>query len=74
MIKIKNSDFRGGLDGAYLKGLKLTDLNISRFDLYKMPKKSTDMVSVYKLSKNYHGVYIIHDLVNKKVDWCEKLV
>lgn len=73
MVDVKPGDFRGGLDGAYIKGLRLTDLNISRFNLYKMPRKSNEEETIYKLGKHRRGVYIVHNLKSKTVDWCERL-
>jgi len=73
MIDVKQGDFRGGMDGAYIKGLRLTDLNISRFNLYRMPRKSNEEETIYKLCKHRRGVYIVHNLKSKTVDWCERL-
>lgn len=73
MIDVKPGDFKGRLDGAYIKGLKLTALNIGRFNLYRMPRRSNDEETIYKLGKHRRGVYIVHKLNSGTVDWCEKL-
>jgi hypothetical protein len=73
MIDVKPSDFKAKMDGPYIKGIKLTDLNIGRFNLYKMPRKSNEVETIYKLSKNHRGYYIVHNLKYKSVEWFEKL-
>jgi hypothetical protein len=38
-----------------------------------MPRKSNEDETIYKLGKHRRGVYIVHNLKSKRVDWCERL-
>lgn len=73
MIDVIPKDFRGGLDCAYIKGIRLTPLNIGKFDLYRMPRKSNEERTIYKLGKNCRNVYIVHNLKSGNIKWCKKL-
>ena len=72
-IKVENGDIFGTMKGISIKGVRLTGSNISNYDLYKMPKKSTDKEDVYKVNKKDRGFYIVHDKINDSVDWFESL-
>jgi len=72
-IKIKNCDIFGGMQAISIKGVRLTESNISNYDLYKMPRKSTDKKDVYKINKKDRDFYIVHDKTNSSVDWFESL-
>jgi|LakMenE01Jun11ns_1017448.scaffolds.fasta_scaffold9946657_2 hypothetical protein len=73
MIDVKMSDFKARMDGPYIKGIRLTALNIGRFNLYKMTKKSTESEMVYRVTKNSRGYYIVHNIKHGIVEWHEKL-
>lgn len=73
MIDVKTSDFKARMDGPYIKGIRLTPLNIGRFNLYKMPRKSTEEETIYRITKNSRGYYIVHNIKYGTVDWHEKL-
>ena len=72
-IKVENSDMFCGLRGVFVQGVLLTPDNISNYDLYKMPRRSTEKQDVYKINKKDRGFYIVHDKENNSVDWCECL-
>lgn len=72
-IKVESGDIFGAMRGISIKGVRLTGSNISNYDLYKMPRKSTDKEDVYKLTKKGRGFYIVHDKTNGSVDWFESL-
>jgi hypothetical protein len=72
-IKVEKGDIFGYMRGVSIKRVILTGTNILNYDLYKMPRKSTDKRDVYKISKNDRGFYILHDKTNGSVDWCQCL-
>lgn len=72
-IKIEKGDIFGGMQGISIKGVNLTGSNISNYDLYKMPRKSTEKEDIYKLSKKDRDFYIVHDKTNGSVNWYESL-
>lgn len=68
-IKIQNGDVFGNMQGVSIKGVSLTGSNIENYDLYKMPRKSTDKEDVYKVKKKDRGFYIVHNKTDGSVDW-----
>lgn len=67
-IKVEKCDVFGYMHGVSIKGTKLTSRNISNYELYKMPRKSTEKEDVYKIGKKDKRFYIVHDKITGDVD------
>lgn len=69
-IKVTRQDFFGHLDYVTINGVRLTSNNIHDYDFYKMPRKSNNLQTVYKIDKK-DKIQIIHDLITNEIDWYE---